>query len=51
MVVTWTFEVTELSPYIFDGVSLIHFNEKGLIDRVREYQAEHEKTYPQRQSR
>ena len=51
IVVTWTFEATESSSYIFDGVSLIHFNEQGLIDHVREYQAEHEKIYPQRQSR
>ena len=48
IVVVWTFEAAEASSYMFDGVSIIHFNEQGLIDHVREYQANHEKTYPQR---
>ena len=44
--VVWTFEAREKISYIFDGTSIIHFNEQGLIDHVREYQAEHKKEHP-----
>ena len=46
VIVVWTFEAREKISYIFDGVSIIHFNEQGLIDHVREYQAEHKKKHP-----
>ena len=46
--VTWTFAATEQEPYIFDGCSLIHFDDEGRIDRVREFKADHERCFPQR---
>ena len=46
VIVVWTFEGREKISYIFGGVSIIHFNEQGFIDHVREYQAEHKKERP-----
>ena len=49
--VTWTFAAREEErSYAFDGVSLIHFNEAGLIDRVREFKAKRNRVFPQRVS-
>lgn len=48
MTVTWTFAAVEQDAYIFDGCSLIHFDDDGRIDRVREFKAEHERCFPQR---
>lgn len=46
--VTWTFAATEEDSYLFDGCSLIHFDDEGRIDRVREFKADHERCFPQR---
>jgi ketosteroid isomerase-like protein len=48
LTVTWTFAATEQDSYIFDGVSIIHFDEAGRIDRIREFQATHNRVHPQR---
>ena len=44
-IVMWTFEAAEATSYVFDGASIIHFNEQGLIDHVREYQSIHNKVH------
>ncbi|OUN48353.1 hypothetical protein B5G20_02095 [Collinsella sp. An7] len=46
--VTWTFAAAEQEAYVFDGCSLIHFDDEGRIDRVREFRADHERCFPQR---
>lgn len=46
--VTWTF-VDDRSG--FDGVSIIHFDDDGCIDRIREFEATRERTHPQRAGR
>lgn len=48
VVVTWTFAAMESTPQEFDGCSIIHFDADARIDRVREYKAEHERCFPQR---
>ena len=48
--VTWTFAAAEQDSYVFDGCSLIHFDEDGRIERVREFKADHERCFPQRQA-
>ena len=46
--VTWTFIAAEKKPCTFDGCSVIHFDGQGRIDSVREFEAEHERCFPQR---
>ncbi|MDO5024714.1 nuclear transport factor 2 family protein [Slackia piriformis] len=46
--VAWTFVATERESYTFDGCSLIHFDEQGRIDSIREFGAKHERRFPQR---
>ena len=50
MTVTWTFAAAEECSYVFDGCSLIHFDDEGRIDRVREFKADHERCFPQRRA-
>jgi ketosteroid isomerase-like protein len=44
--VTWTFSGREKEPYIFDGVSIIEFNDEGRMCRVREFEAQHSRVFP-----
>lgn len=46
--VAWTFVATERESYTFDGCSVIHFDEQGRIDSIREFEAKHERCFPQR---
>lgn len=48
VVVTWTFAATEEKAYMFDVVSIIHFDAQNRIDRVREFEAKHTRDYPYR---
>ncbi len=48
LTVTWTFAAEEQEgPYVFDGASIIRFDEAGRIERVREFGAKHERVRPQ----
>ncbi|MFT9276821.1 MULTISPECIES: nuclear transport factor 2 family protein [Bifidobacterium] len=46
LTVTWTFSGREKESYIFDGVSIIEFNDKGYMSRVREFEAQHDRVFP-----
>lgn len=51
LVVTWTFCAKEDRRYCFDGASIIAFDEDGKIAHVREFKAEHERFFPQKDVR
>ena len=46
--VAWTFVATERESHTFDGCSVIHFDEQDRIDSIREFEAKHERRFPQR---
>lgn len=46
VVVTWTFAGREKEAYVFDGCSIIAFDELNRMIRVREFQATHVRKYP-----
>jgi ketosteroid isomerase-like protein len=46
LTVTWTFSGREQESYIFDGVSIIEFNDEGRMCRVREFEAQHSRVFP-----
>lgn len=45
VMVSWTFAAQEATSYIFDGISVIHFDDEGRIEAVREFKSEHERRY------
>ncbi|MBW3082850.1 nuclear transport factor 2 family protein [Bifidobacterium phasiani] len=46
LTVTWTFAATERDSYIFDGVSIVRFDDDGRIARIREFRADHRRRRP-----
>lgn len=45
-IVTWTFAAVGQEAVVFDGVSIIHFNQINQIDLVREFEAQHQRRFP-----